>query len=65
LTYFGSDFGNDTPAWTTSFFEFYDWKIDFLPDICFGGIAAPQDTAPVTDETATTDAPAETDSNAL
>ena len=60
LTYFGNDFGNDTPAWSNTYFEFYDWQIDFLPEICFGGIASSQDTAPVTDEETTTDAADET-----
>ena len=41
MVYFGSDFGNDTPAWTRTFFEFYDWQLDFLPKVCFGGSSAP------------------------
>jgi hypothetical protein len=60
MTYFGSNFGNDTPAWTTTFFEFYDWQIDFLPEVCFGGAAASEDTAPVTDGTETPVEPEET-----
>ena len=58
MTYFGSNFGNDTPAWTRTFFEFYDWQVDFLPQVCFGGSSdsedAPEDkkkpVKPVVDE---------------
>jgi hypothetical protein len=55
MVYFGSDFGNDTPWWTRTFLEFYDWQIDFLPKFCFGGSSAPQVDAEVTDENSAVD----------
>ena len=50
MAYFGSNFGNDTPAWTRTYFEFYDWSINFLPKVCFGGATAPAVETPIVPE---------------